>query len=192
VPSEVLQEAAGKPGGLRLQARGESMAPLLRDGEAVLVRPVPPELIGRGDVVLFVADGGYLMHRVIGSAAGGRLLMTKGDALPWADPPVEASALVGRVVARQAGGGWVALQPRFLGRLAARFSALGERLGRRYLGLAPEAGRRAPSPAERLWRVVLCGPAMLLGRLSRLVARSPHDVAGPAKRRRVPGHSNQR
>lgn len=57
---------------------GDSMRPLLRDRESIVivedVKRVPPQ---KGDVVLYRAGGGYVLHRVMRADAAGYLI--RGD-----------------------------------------------------------------------------------------------------------------
>ena len=57
---------------------GDSMRPLLRDRESIVivedVKRVPPQ---KGDVVLYRAGGGYVLHRVMRADAGDFLI--RGD-----------------------------------------------------------------------------------------------------------------
>ncbi len=64
-----------------LKVRGESMRPLLREGDEVGVEwdPEPGKGVREGDLVVFRDPGGeWIVHRVV-AAPGGRVL-TKGDA----------------------------------------------------------------------------------------------------------------
>ena len=57
---------------------GDSMRPLLRDRESIVIvediKRVPPQ---KGDVVLYRAGGGYVLHRVMRADAGDFLI--RGD-----------------------------------------------------------------------------------------------------------------
>jgi signal peptidase I len=78
-----------------IAVRGNSMYPLLRDGDAVLVEHAPPT-VRAGDVVVAVTDVGLVVHRVLRALPNGALL-TRGDNTPAADPPTAHTALLGRV-----------------------------------------------------------------------------------------------
>lgn len=108
-------------GHLRLQVVGDSMAPLLRAGDAVLVRPVPPQALHPGDLVAVRRGEQVITHRLIGREAGG--WRTKGDNRHALDPPVAAGALLGRVVAVERAGRRVDLAG-VRGRAAGRLLAL--------------------------------------------------------------------
>lgn len=78
-------------------ARGRSMAPCIRDGESVRVRPLAsrPRL---GEVLLCRGShGALLLHRVV--RLTGTTVITRGDALANEDAPVPRSHILGRAVA---------------------------------------------------------------------------------------------
>jgi signal peptidase I len=78
---------------------GSSMEPTIQKGAVVLVEPVSPSLINRGDIITFDQDGQMTTHRVIAvdaSNAASPTFTTKGDANAVADPePVHFPGQVG-------------------------------------------------------------------------------------------------
>ena len=90
-----------------------SMEPEIPEDSMLLVKKTPPEDIQPGDIITFFSPdpslgGAVNTHRVVEveKESGTLLFITKGDANPAADRwPVEASALVGRVVFRSHGLG---------------------------------------------------------------------------------------
>jgi len=83
---------------------GHSMYPLIREGDQVLV------LLGwtgiqRGDVIVFRREGVLIAHRVmsIDKTDAGHVLITKGDNVPYFDPPLNDNQIVGRVLAVKRG-----------------------------------------------------------------------------------------
>jgi hypothetical protein len=125
---------AGGP--LRLLVRGRSMAPLLRPGDSVELRPADLALLRPGVVLVVEAGDGLLTHRLQRAADG--CLWLWGDALPAPDPPVDVAALLGVVVARVRKGRRLSLEGQawaLLGR-ALLVTAL-RRLLRAALALAP-------------------------------------------------------
>lgn len=83
----------------RFMARGQSMAPAIRDGDGVEVEPPPPDP-RVGEVLMVRArDGSFLLHRVVRvhSAAGTPTVQTKGDRVASLDEPVPSTAILGRV-----------------------------------------------------------------------------------------------
>jgi signal peptidase I len=88
-----------------IPVRGNSMRPMLRDGDRVRLAPMTHAGARLGDVVLRVEPSGPVIHRVVGwwpSRRGWRLL-TKGDGARRLDPPLPPEGLAGRVVARVRG-----------------------------------------------------------------------------------------
>ena len=94
-------------GEVRIRARGSSMYPCIRHGDAIEVEPVEVSAVTVGDVVLYRDENDRLVgHRVV--KMGGEdlqgTLVTKGDWTPRADPPIYAGQVLGRVVAIERGG----------------------------------------------------------------------------------------
>ena len=96
--AKVLRELADEES-VGLMVRGQSMVPLLEDGNRV-------EIAARtfylpGDVVAFRSDDQCLtVHRVLGyrPTRGGWRVVTRGDAAKALDPPLERHRILGRVV----------------------------------------------------------------------------------------------
>jgi len=78
---------------------GSSMEPAINKGALVIVEPVSPTLVSRGDVITFEHYGQMTTHRVIAidsSNAASPTFTTKGDANSVADPePVHFPGQVG-------------------------------------------------------------------------------------------------
>ena len=78
---------------------GSSMEPVINKGALVIVEPVSPTTIGRGDIITFEHYGQMTTHRVIAidaSNAASPTFTTKGDANTVADPePVHFPGQVG-------------------------------------------------------------------------------------------------
>jgi signal peptidase len=78
---------------------GSSMEPAINKGALVIVEPVSPTAISRGDIITFDHYGQMTTHRVIaieGSNAASPTFTTKGDANTVADPePVHFPGQVG-------------------------------------------------------------------------------------------------
>lgn len=71
-----------------------SMEPTMPKGSLLLLES--PGALGVGDVVVYEAADGYVVHRVV--AVEGSQLICKGDANDAADAPVSAAAVVAVVV----------------------------------------------------------------------------------------------
>ena len=84
---------------LRLRVNGFSMLPSIWPGDVVCVSGVDRDAYGPGDVVLYSRNGLLFVHRVVEMSGGA--VVTRGDSMLDADPPVAVSDVLGRV----AGGG---------------------------------------------------------------------------------------
>jgi hypothetical protein len=107
---------------IRFRARGHSMTPTVRDGEAILAEAVDGRAVVPGDLVLCAPPRGLVAHRVralVRSEAGDRLLL-RGDAASTGDPLVAREAVLARVVAVERSGRLV----RVAGRWARRRDGL--------------------------------------------------------------------
>jgi len=77
----------------RFVARGDSMHPTIRDGEAVRIERCTS--VNVGDIVLARTVRGLTAHRVI--RVEGRRITTRGDNAPRPDAPFDTNELIGRV-----------------------------------------------------------------------------------------------
>jgi signal peptidase I len=92
---------------VRFRAKGGSMHPTIREGEAITVAPVELATIRRGDVVLYRSARGVTAHRVtrvVRGPQGALAFIPRGDSSTTRDEPVDQSAVLGRVVAVERGG----------------------------------------------------------------------------------------
>lgn len=88
----------------RFHARGGSMRPAIRNNDVLQVEPVRAEELRAGEIVLFAArSGGFRAHRLQLADGEKDMYVTKGDANPFADAPIQGSQILGRVVSRQNG-----------------------------------------------------------------------------------------
>ncbi|HOX04966.1 MAG TPA: S24 family peptidase [Planctomycetota bacterium] len=150
-------------GELRLVVLGTSMAPTIRPGDSVVMRPLDgaPRV---GDVVVYARGGRLWCHRVL---LPGRATITKGDARGRPDPPVATADLIGRAIALQRGSRIIELHglgSRLAGlalNLSAPAAALGRRLARR-IGVAPAPERPARHLLVAGFDVEVTGPRRLL------------------------------
>jgi len=85
-----------------LTVRGGSMWPFVRDGDVLIIQPAVMDDLSVGDIVLTSCASGVICHRVFELKDG--TVRTKGDALVGLDPVVDSEGLLGRAVARKAGG----------------------------------------------------------------------------------------
>lgn len=77
----------------RFVARGDSMHPTIRDGEAVRIERCASVRVG--EIALARMERGLTAHRVI--RVDGRRITTRGDNAPRPDAPFDANELIGRV-----------------------------------------------------------------------------------------------
>jgi len=77
------------------------MLPGIFPGDLLTVSRVTPASVRAGQVVLVSREGRFYSHRVIykSDCDGAPSLVTRGDAMPDADPPVSEEDLLGRVTA---------------------------------------------------------------------------------------------
>ena len=89
----------------RFVARGDSMHPAIRDGEAVYVEPCTAPLLV-GEVVLARAARGLTAHRIVSlrQRLGEIEIVTRGDNCLRKDPPLTRDEVVGRVVSVERNG----------------------------------------------------------------------------------------
>jgi hypothetical protein len=93
-------------GQAKLAVTGSSMLSSIWPGDILEVSRQDAAEICPGEVVLFERDGRLLAHRVVEKVCGpeGTLLITRGDGLRAAEPPVSPEELLGRVTAIVRGG----------------------------------------------------------------------------------------
>ena len=140
---------------IRFLAHGESMAPLVRDGDVLLVAPVEIGKLLVGDVVLCLSHPGrVVVHRVVAlsDSVSGLQALIQGDNVRNPDGAFGADSILGRLVSLERSGARIDAHHRPM-RLLGRFfvwrsrSALGQgRAGR----LVVRALRRMPGFASYL------------------------------------------
>ena len=83
---------------VHFRAGGRSMLPTIQDGDTLVVEPVNPAAIRRGDVVVAEGPVGVRAHRVVGDGdpRSGAIIL-RGDALQVCDHPVLPGQILGRV-----------------------------------------------------------------------------------------------
>lgn len=126
---------------LRFNARGNSMHPLLRDGDTLLVEPLEKGKIRAGQIVLCAVKQDYVVvHRVICRSSSQQVdhYLVKGDSRLRSDGWIPREKIYGRVVSLERGDQHVNLDSillRLLGRLAVIHSRwnLGQRRVFRYI-----------------------------------------------------------
>ena len=112
---QAIKMAAQTP--FRLRVKGTSMAPLLQNGDSLIVQPVPLERIKPGDLLTFRRNDEIVTHRLLAIRPTELILM--GDNLYALDVPVLPEHILGRVTALQKddkqksmqGAGWSLIHP---------------------------------------------------------------------------------
>lgn len=88
----------------RFTATGNSMYPSIRSGDALVVEPVDPGALRRGDVVLAQLPRGLTAHRIVRmERRGGQVISitTRGDNCGSDDDPFSPDLLLGRIPLRR-------------------------------------------------------------------------------------------
>jgi len=98
--SEVLQFA----GCLRLRVNGWSMLPSVMPGDTLVVESATSDDVAEGEIVLVHRERRFFIHRVVQKSAKKRELLTRGDAMPQADPPVMRHEVLGKVLCIERNG----------------------------------------------------------------------------------------
>ncbi|MBI5882375.1 MAG: glycosyltransferase [Elusimicrobia bacterium] len=154
VAASLLERGAS----VRLEARGSSMSPIIKDGDTLEVRPAGPAGLRRGDIVLYSKDDRMAAHRIVGASAGqgGWTFTLKADSGDGLDQVTE-SEILGRVAARIRKGDRTPLDKpmdRVLGLLVSAIPhplhRLAFRLGRTLRGIPVAAPRVQAGPALKL------------------------------------------
>jgi len=100
VKCELAGEVLRSSGMLRLRVMGWSMLPAVWPGDTLVVERVGGDVVSAGDIILFSRHQRLFAHRVVAKEGiGAAGILTRGDAMPQADPPVADGDLLGRVCA---------------------------------------------------------------------------------------------
>ena len=88
-----------------------SMHPVLRVGDVVISREVPPEQLKPGDVIQFSQAGATIIHRVveIHRDGNGITFITRGDRNKAYDPPVAEREVWGKIILVIPRIGWISI-----------------------------------------------------------------------------------
>lgn len=99
VKCELAGEALRTSGRLRLEVTGWSMLPSVWPGDTLVIESATSDGVSEGDIVLFGRDRRLFAHRVVPGKSDqrDRGILTRGDAMPQADPPVSENELLGKV-----------------------------------------------------------------------------------------------
>ncbi len=110
ITEAVLEIWAERKARNRLKIAGNSMFPLIKDGDSVLVEHGAAG-IRRGDIIVFRRGNDLAAHRVlcICDSDAGPTFTAKGDNAPRPDRPLSADKIVGRVLVVERGGRYMSL-----------------------------------------------------------------------------------
>ena len=83
----------------KVTASGESMSPLIKEGNVLSISWVAPEKLGVGEIAVFDAGGALCVHRIIKKSyrAGRYMFLSKSDRSLIPDSPFGQEELVGKV-----------------------------------------------------------------------------------------------
>lgn len=95
----LVTEMLRSRGTVHFKAWGSSMLPSVWPGDVITTQSAAPHEVRPGDIVLVLRDSRFFVHRLVARRLiQDRLLwIMRGDAMPHDDPPIAASALLGRV-----------------------------------------------------------------------------------------------
>ena len=89
-----VQQGNSKLEVMRLPVVGSSMAPMLREGDILLVNLILPDMLTCGDIIVR-GNHELITHRML--VARSNLILTKGDTRYWVDPLVSRDNIWGIV-----------------------------------------------------------------------------------------------
>lgn len=105
----LVAEVVRTYGQVHLKVSGTSMLPSIWPGDVLTISPVDIADVIAGQIVVFSRSSFLVTHRVICNS--GSTLVTRGDSLPLADPPISKDELLGRVVSVLRNGRHIDLSP---------------------------------------------------------------------------------
>lgn len=96
----LIQEELGNGKKITLRVSGDSMHPLMREGDPIHIEKCDPKELSIGDIITFKKDDVYVTHRVLWVLKKGDtiIFITKGDNKINTDPPVLPDHVVGKVI----------------------------------------------------------------------------------------------
>lgn len=133
VKRDLTAEVIRQFGEVRLKVTGTSMLPSLWPGDVITVRRQSAADLCLGQILLCYRNQAFVAHRLI--AKQDHLFSTRGDSLPYSDPPFRDEEVLGAVVSIVRGGGSVPLSSPWWHRLAAGVVQRSERCTRILLRL---------------------------------------------------------
>jgi signal peptidase len=160
--THILADLLASGNTVRFTAPGGSMHPVIRHGDVLLVDPLDRPARA-GDILLYLACGRPVAHRLIATAPGkdGPALILKGDSAACPDLPVRSDQVLGRVVAVEREGRRIDLYSLWTAACCLAFSTA-SRIKSAFLKLRnPERGiafqRQRIRLRSRVWNLVRSG-----------------------------------
>lgn len=100
--ADLLRQSLQQGQSPQLAVTSNSMAPLLRRGDQIVLEAVTPEQLSCGDVITLVSSTAVITHRYWGMDTDQEpaRLLTRGDRPLLYDQPWPPEALIGRMVSR--------------------------------------------------------------------------------------------
>jgi len=95
---EIINTLLSQGKSIKITVRGMSMFPILLTTDVVLVKPVEPDDLKYGQVIVFKLGENLVVHRLVGRNLEKGLVYTRGDGLQKRDKPVNVEDVVGIVV----------------------------------------------------------------------------------------------
>lgn len=97
---ELMIETLNRGFNLSFRALGNSMRPFIISGNVITVQPTEPEKLSIGDVLLYLSEGKFYVHRLIRKykVENQLFFITKGDNRQLQDPPILLSQILGKVI----------------------------------------------------------------------------------------------
>jgi signal peptidase I len=96
---------------VNLQVSGDSMKPILEEGDQIRIEPIKPHQARRGDILTYQYETKLVTHLLCYSLGLGhrKLMFFRGWANNFFDYPVKQNQVVGKAVAIKRDGKWAAI-----------------------------------------------------------------------------------
>jgi len=95
---ELAADVLRTSGKLLLGVTGQSMLPAVWPGDTLVIERAGSDAVSEGDIILFGRNRRFFVHRVVKKGIHGRSeVVTRGDSMPQADPPVSESEVLGKI-----------------------------------------------------------------------------------------------
>ena len=126
----LLAEVLRASGSARLRVTGSSMLPTIWPGDVAVLERADIASLRAGDLILFQEDSRLYLHRIVALGPDGDGFVTRGDAMPQADPVVRAEQILAKASAVERNGESIrcldlSISRRIFGRVVAHFDLAG-------------------------------------------------------------------